>query len=129
MLLSLTLVVFLKYAENQSPLQFSYTGGQFYFADENNDTSGQIIHRETILRMNKSYTAYSGSTEAFIDSPATFKSSSESLKSNAGLMEPSKEPIKVIKNGVEPINIPMKFKKSKNSKFTQNLDLMKVVSI
>ena len=55
-LLSLTLVVFLKYAENQSPLQFSYTGGHLYFADDNNDIDGQITHRENI-RLNKSYAA------------------------------------------------------------------------
>ena len=87
--------MFLKYAENQTPVQFSHTGGQLYIFNDNSDTSGQITHRENVLQLNKNYTAYNSSIQAMIDGPATFKGSPESLKRNAGLMESTKDTIKV----------------------------------
>ena len=147
--MSVTVVIFLRFADNHSPFRLSYTGRQLYILNNYQNISDQIARRDKIAELKENndkfndnahsvsaregYTAvlntllhdsnaaFNDSSQTFTDSPTTDNGKRDSLEGDAEILKTARAHF----NEIRPAQLPKKFQ---DPSFVKNLDLMKVVS-
>ena len=147
--MSVTVVVFLRFADNHSPFRLSYTGQQLYILNNYRNISDQIARRERLAELKENYdklndnahafsaresittvlntllhdsnAAFNDSSQAFTDNPTTDNGKRDSLEGDSEILKTARAPF----NEIRPAQLPKKFQ---DPTFVKNLDLMKVVS-